>query len=62
MTNKNQQYKKNEKTKEDNPTRIHLLGRLLQTETPMPAEGFSADMTAEKTSSPSRARNGVIDN
>jgi hypothetical protein len=34
MADKPQQYKKNEKTKEDNPTRIHLLGRLLQTETP----------------------------
>jgi hypothetical protein len=37
MADKPQQYKKNNKTKEDNLTRIHLLSQLLlQTETPKP--------------------------
>jgi hypothetical protein len=36
------------KTKVNNLTRIHLLGRLLQTKTPSRAEGFDEGMATEK--------------
>jgi hypothetical protein len=51
------------KIEADNLTRIHLLGQLLfQRKPPCRAKGFGVGMATEKISSPSHARNDVIDN
>jgi hypothetical protein len=63
MTDKNQQYKKNRKQRKTTlPGFTYLVDFFFKLKPPCQAEGFSAGMVAEKTSSPSHARNGVIDN
>jgi hypothetical protein len=59
---KNQQYKKNRKQTKTTQPEITYLADFFKVKPPCRAEGFGAGMAAEKISSPSRARNGVIDN
>jgi hypothetical protein len=62
-TDKNQQYKKNRKqTKTTQLGFTYLADFFFKLKPPCRVEGFGAGMAAEKTSSPSYARNGVIDN
>jgi hypothetical protein len=63
MTDKNQQYKKNRKQwKTTQPGITYLADFFFKLKPPCRAEGFGASMAAEKTSSPSHARNDIIDN
>jgi hypothetical protein len=63
MTDKNQQYKKNRKQRKTTQLGFtYLADFFFKLKHPCQAKGFGAGMAVEKTSSPSRTRNGVIDN
>jgi hypothetical protein len=62
MTDKNQQYKKNRRQRKTTQPGFTYLADFFKLKPPCRAEGFGAGMAAEKTSSSSRARNGIIDN